>query len=84
MKKLNVLQFICSSGFYGAERWVLALAKYLNPEEVNCHLAVTIESGNDELKIIMLDGENEIRRLAYLQQNYNPSDLEYMYGCIFS
>ena len=29
-----------------------------------------------ELKIIMLDGENEIRRLAYLQQNYNPSDLE--------
>ncbi|TYK65767.1 glycosyltransferase family 4 protein [Colwellia echini] len=52
MKKLNVLQFICSSGFYGAERWVLALAKYLNPQEVNCHLAVTIESGNDELKII--------------------------------
>ncbi|MBU2869100.1 glycosyltransferase [Colwellia sp. E2M01] len=52
MKKLNVLQFICSSGFYGAERWVLALAKYLNPEEVNCHLAVTIEPNNDELKIV--------------------------------
>jgi glycosyltransferase involved in cell wall biosynthesis len=52
MKKLNVLQFICSSGFYGAERWVLALAKYLEPEKVNCHLAVTIESNNDDLKII--------------------------------
>ncbi len=58
MKKLNVLQFICSSGFYGAERWVLALAKHLNPQEVNCHLAVTIESGNDELKII-----NEFNKL---------------------
>jgi glycosyltransferase involved in cell wall biosynthesis len=52
MRKLNVLQFICSSGFYGAERWVLALAKYLNPEDVNCHLAVTLESNNDDLKII--------------------------------
>ncbi len=51
MKKLNVLQFICSTGFYGAERWVLALAKYLNPNEVNCHLAVTRESNND-LKIV--------------------------------
>ena len=52
MKKLNVLQFICSSGFYGAERWVLALAKHLDPQVINCHLAVTIESSNDELKII--------------------------------
>lgn len=52
MKKLNVLQFICSSGFYGAERWVLALAKYLNPQEVNCHLAVTIEGRDDGLKIV--------------------------------
>ncbi|MBA6377926.1 MULTISPECIES: glycosyltransferase [unclassified Colwellia] len=52
MKKINVLQFICSSGFYGAERWVLALAKYLDPQKVNCHLAVTIESNNDDLKII--------------------------------
>jgi glycosyltransferase involved in cell wall biosynthesis len=51
MKKLNVLQFICSTGFYGAERWVLALAKYLNPQEVNCHLAVTLESNNG-LKIV--------------------------------
>tara|TARA_R110001583_G_scaffold1542_10_gene12009 strand:- start:25774 stop:26892 length:1119 start_codon:yes stop_codon:yes gene_type:complete len=52
MKKLNVLQFICSSGFYGAERWVLALAKYLDPQKINCHLAVTIESNNDDLKIV--------------------------------
>ena len=52
MEKVNVLQFICSTGFYGAERWVLALANYLNPQEVNCHLAVTLESGNEDLKIV--------------------------------
>ena len=34
MRKLNVLQFICPAGFYGAEMWVLALAKSLDPERV--------------------------------------------------
>ncbi len=47
MKKLNVLQFICSTGFYGAERWVLALAKHLDPKLVSCDLAVTLEIEND-------------------------------------
>ena len=28
-KNLNILQLICPTGFYGAERWILALAKYL-------------------------------------------------------
>lgn len=29
-----------------------------------------------ELKIILNDAENEIRKLFYLQQNYNPSPIE--------
>jgi hypothetical protein len=29
-----------------------------------------------ELKIIMNDGDNEIRKLLFLQQNYNPSPVE--------
>lgn len=29
-----------------------------------------------EVKVIMADGENAIRNLFYLQQNYNPSDFE--------
>jgi glycosyltransferase involved in cell wall biosynthesis len=45
-KPLHVLQFICPSGFYGAERWILALFKGLNPDRVSCGLAVTTESGD--------------------------------------
>lgn len=29
-----------------------------------------------EVKIIKIDGENAIRRLCYLQHNYNPSPVE--------
>ena len=50
-RSLNVLQFTCPNGFYGAERWILALAKNLNAASVNCSLAVTKEpgSGNEEV-----------------------------------
>ena len=44
-KKRKVLQFICPTGFYGAERWVLALAKHLDPDTTICDLAVTMEPG---------------------------------------
>ncbi|PCJ34018.1 MAG: glycosyltransferase [Moraxellaceae bacterium] len=56
---LNVLQFICPTGFYGAERWILALARNLKPTEVICHLAVTTEPGNDDLEI-----SNQYRKLG--------------------
>jgi glycosyltransferase involved in cell wall biosynthesis len=48
---INVLQFICPTGFYGAERWILALAKYLDANKVKCDLAVTDEPGNHDLEI---------------------------------
>ncbi|MFC6684914.1 glycosyltransferase [Marinobacter koreensis] len=51
MKPLRVLQFITPSGFYGAERWVLALANNLDPKEIVCDLAVTEESPNQDLSI---------------------------------
>jgi glycosyltransferase involved in cell wall biosynthesis len=51
MKTINVLQFICPSGFYGAERWVLALAKNLAPTRVNCRLAITLESGKQNIEL---------------------------------
>lgn len=50
-KPLKVLQFICPTGFYGAERWILTLARNLNPAEVECDLAVTLEPGFDDLEI---------------------------------
>lgn len=43
MKKLKVMQFICSTGFYGAERWVLALTKNLDRNKFTSELVITIE-----------------------------------------
>ncbi|RDV29201.1 glycosyltransferase [Alteromonas aestuariivivens] len=48
---MKVLQFICSTGFYGAERWVLALSKHL-PDSVTSELVVTQEPGTEELELV--------------------------------
>ncbi|MBO1256536.1 glycosyltransferase [Alteromonas sp. 5E99-2] len=48
---MKVLQFICSTGFYGAERWVLALAKHL-PNTIISELAVTLEPGTEDLELV--------------------------------
>ena len=49
VREINVAQFICPLGFYGAEMWILALLKYLDPDRINCRLAITVE---DERKNI--------------------------------
>lgn len=51
-KSINVLQFICSTGFYGAERWILALAKHLNKDSIRCDLAVTLEQNSQDLELV--------------------------------
>ena len=52
MKPLKVLQFITPAGFYGAERWVLALANNLDPKRVICDLAVSDEGGGQDLSLL--------------------------------
>ena len=51
-KKINILQFICPTGFYGAERWILALAKHLPGDQVRCDLAVTLEENSKDLELV--------------------------------
>lgn len=51
-KPIKVLQFICPTGFYGAERWILALAKNMDTARFTCDLAVTIEPNQSELEIV--------------------------------
>lgn len=53
-KKLNILQFICPTGFYGAERWILALAKHLSKEQTRCDLAVTLENDSRNLELVKI------------------------------
>lgn len=52
IKSINVLQFICSTGFYGAERWILALAKHLNKDNIRCDLAITLEQNSQDLELV--------------------------------
>jgi glycosyltransferase involved in cell wall biosynthesis len=51
-QKIKVLQFICSTGFYGAERWILALAKNLPQDTTPCDLVVTLEDNNQDLELV--------------------------------
>lgn len=51
-KKYNILQFICPVGFYGAERWILALVNNSNNDYVRHDLAVTEESENQDLEMV--------------------------------
>lgn len=52
MRQIKVLQLICPVGFYGAERWILALANNLKIANVRCDLAVTKEDDNQNLEIV--------------------------------
>ena len=49
---INVLQLICPTGFYGAERWLIALARHLDAARVRCDLAVTREPENPDLELV--------------------------------
>ena len=51
MSQIKVLQFISPSGFYGAERWVLAFANNIDSQRMRCDLAVTRESANQDLRV---------------------------------
>jgi len=48
---MRVLQFICPAGLYGAEMWILALAKNLNSRAVECTLCITHESADQNIEI---------------------------------
>ncbi len=53
MKKTpHILQFICSTGFYGAERWILALCKNTPKQYTKHSLAVTLEENSKDLELV--------------------------------
>jgi len=49
---IKVLHFICSTGFYGAEKWILALANNSDRALVTSELVVTKESNNQDLQLV--------------------------------
>lgn len=49
---IKVLHFICSTGFYGAEKWILALANNSDPALVTSELVITKEKDSQDLQLI--------------------------------
>ena len=49
---MNVLQLISPTGFYGAERWILALATHLPGLGLRCDLAMTSESPETRFELL--------------------------------
>ncbi|MEH6559913.1 MAG: glycosyltransferase family 4 protein [Marinobacter sp.] len=69
MSKLRVLQFITPAGFYGAERWVLALANNINRDDVICDLAVTRESPDQDLSVAEYYPRTDGQKVHYLDMH---------------
>ncbi len=51
-RKIRVLHFICSTGFYGAEKWILALVNNQDNDAVHSELVVTKEAENQDLALV--------------------------------
>ncbi len=49
--KVRVMHFICSTGFYGAEKWILALVNNQDNATVYSELVVTKEAENQDLQL---------------------------------
>lgn len=58
MGPIKVMQFICPTGYYGAERWITALLNNTDPQIVEQSLLVTDEShGDEELDLCLAVGQ---------------------------
>ncbi len=49
---MNVLHLISPTGFYGAERWIIALASHLPRTKTRCDLVITSESPQTRFKLL--------------------------------
>jgi glycosyltransferase involved in cell wall biosynthesis len=69
VNSLRILQFITPAGFYGAERWVLAMANNINRDGVICDLAVTRESPDQDLSVAEYYPQDKDQQVHYLDMH---------------
>ena len=79
-KPINVLQFTCPDGFYGAERWIIALAKNLDDAQVNCGLTITVEPAGKGLEIA--EHYRNLNKEVYEVAMSNRFDITVIYRCL--
>ena len=53
-KKINVLQFICPTGFYGAERWILAMANSMDTDRFRGDMVLTSPEENSDNPLVQM------------------------------
>ena len=84
MNKIKVLHFICPTALYGAERWILALAKnYVNHDLIDCQLAVTYEHQGKNIEVY--DKFKELGLKSHMiktQGRFDPSVIFALYRLI--
>jgi len=86
---MNVLQFISPTGIYGAEMWILALVKNLDPQQVHCQLAVTFESKEQNIDLynrfrtlgleghqIPMQGRFDLRAIMKLSKLFREKNID--------
>ena len=89
MNQVKVLQFITPAGFYGAERWILALANNSHTDAIDIQLAVTKESETQDLSVaryfkanggvvhqIPMAGRFDLRAVKALVQLIRDNDID--------
>ncbi len=72
---IKVVQLIGSTGVFGAERWILALMRYLDPNEVSCTIVnlVDEDSGKDSPIVIEAKSRGLNAIDFYTGGRFNPS-----------
>lgn len=71
MARVKVLQFICPTGMYGAERWILALNRNLDPEVVESEVVITLEDSRQVKVIDQFRKSNQIVNVLEMQSRFS-------------
>ena len=92
MRKIRVLQLGSPTGLYGAERWILALVKHLDPDRIHSIVAA-IKDDNDlevplcneaaelnfETKIFHANGRFNLSAIRQLRQYIQSKDIDILH-----
>ena len=71
--KTKVLQFICPTGYYGAERWITALVKSLDQNQFESHLCITLEDDSATDIVSHCDNYCEKIHTIGMKSKFDPS-----------
>jgi len=73
---LRVAQIIGSTGLYGAERWILALMRSLDPQQVDCTLINLVDIRGESSAVVHAAGARNLKALDFpTGGRFNPTGI---------